>query len=154
MPTARSVKLDSARSLVAADPTGILGGSVQPKEIARIYAELAYVFRDRLYTPMVTVCMMILQALDEDSSQRKVVAVTMAAWRAGSRLMDCPSPKIGVFSSVPSSRGLGTRHTLARNCRFASRTRTRAYVPKRFGRGRFCTSTCVSGLSSKVTLIG
>jgi len=82
MPTARSVKLDSSRALVAADPTGILERFVPQKEIARIYAELAYVFRERLYTPMVTACMMILQALDEDSSQRKVVAVTMAARRA------------------------------------------------------------------------
>ena len=82
MPTARTVKLDSARSLAAADPTGTLLRFVPKKEIARILDELAYVFRKRLYTPMVTVCMMVLQALDDDSSQRKAVADTMTARRA------------------------------------------------------------------------
>jgi len=82
MPTARSVKLDSTRELLAADPTGILRRFVQQKEITRVYAELGYVFRRRLYTPVVTVCMMILLVLDEDSSQRKAVAATMAARRA------------------------------------------------------------------------
>ena len=82
MPTARSAKLDSVRSLAAADPTGTLLRFVPKKKIARILDELAYVFRKRLYTPMVTVCMMILQALDDDSSQRKAVAATMTARRA------------------------------------------------------------------------
>jgi IS4 transposase len=82
MPTARSVKLDSARALVAADPTGTLLRFVPQKMIARIYSELNYVFRNRLYTPVITVCMMVLQALDEDSSQRKAVAAMMTARRA------------------------------------------------------------------------
>jgi len=82
MPTARSVKLDSARALVAADPTGILLRFVPHKELGRILHELAYLFRERLYTPVVTVCMMILQALDDDGSQRKAVAAMMTARRA------------------------------------------------------------------------
>ena len=82
MPTARSGKLDSARSLAAADTTGTLLRFVPPKKIAGILSELAYAFRKRFYTPMVTVCMMVLQALDEDSSQRKAVAATMTARRA------------------------------------------------------------------------
>ena len=82
MPTARTVKLDSARSLAAADPTGTLLHFVSRKQVARILEDLAYTFRERLYTPFVTVCMMVLQALDEDSSQRKAVADTMTARRA------------------------------------------------------------------------
>ncbi|HUW34514.1 MAG TPA: IS4 family transposase [Planctomycetota bacterium] len=82
MPTARSVKLDSARSLAAADPTGTLVHFVPRKEIIRILEELAYDFRKRLYTPFVTVCMMVLQALNQDGSQRKAVAATMTARRA------------------------------------------------------------------------
>jgi len=82
MSTARSVKLDSARSLAAADPTGTLLRFVPQKEIARIIGELAYGFRERLYTPMVTACMMVLQALDADGSQAEAVASTMAARRA------------------------------------------------------------------------
>ena len=90
MPTARSVKLDSTRSLVAADPTGTLLHFVPHKQIAGILGELAYEFRKRLYTPFVTVCMMILQALDEDGSQRNAVASTMTARRAkGCRTGSC-----------------------------------------------------------------
>jgi len=72
------------RSLAAADPTGTLLRFVPQKMIAGILDELNYVFRNRLYTPVVTVCMMILQALDQDSSQRKAVAATMTARRARS----------------------------------------------------------------------
>jgi len=74
--------MDSARSLAAADPTGTLLHFVPRREIARILAELHYEFRDRLYTPVVTVCMMLLQALNQDCSQRNAVASTMTARRA------------------------------------------------------------------------
>ncbi|HUV66759.1 MAG TPA: hypothetical protein VMW24_22920 [Sedimentisphaerales bacterium] len=73
MPTARSVKMDSARALIAADPTGMLLRFIPKKAIARIYADLDYAFRERIYTPLITVCMMILQALDDDASLRKAV---------------------------------------------------------------------------------
>jgi len=82
MSTARSLKLDSKRSLAAADPTGTLLRFVPQKMIAGILDDLNYVFRNRLYTPVITVCMMILQAFDDDGSQRKAVAATMTARRA------------------------------------------------------------------------
>jgi len=69
MPTTRAVKLDSALSIAASEPTGTLLHFVPRKMIASIY------------TPVATVCMMVLQALD-DGSQRKAVAAMMTARRA------------------------------------------------------------------------
>jgi len=81
VPTARSVNMNFAPSLAAADPIESPLQFVPHRMVVRILADLNYVFRRRIHTPVVTVWTTVQQALD-NGSQRKAVAAMMAARRA------------------------------------------------------------------------
>jgi len=55
----------------------VLTRVVPPDEIADICRQLGYAYRKRLFTPVVTMAAMLLQALSKDKSQKNAVVQTM-----------------------------------------------------------------------------
>ena len=72
-----SRQLFDARESLANNPGAIMGKIAGNKKFAALYAKYEPTYRRRLYTPLVTMSGMVLQALDADKAQRKAVATMM-----------------------------------------------------------------------------
>jgi len=69
--------LFDAREKFANNPGAIMGKIVGNKNFAELYASYESTYRRRLFTPLVTLSTLVLQALDADKAQRKAVATMM-----------------------------------------------------------------------------
>ncbi len=72
-----SQELFDARESFANNPGAIMGKIVGTNKFAALYASYESTYRRRLFTPLVTLSTLVLQALDADKAQRKAVATMM-----------------------------------------------------------------------------
>ncbi len=72
-----SQQLFDARESLANNPGAIMSKIVSNKKFTVLYAKYESTYRRRLFTPLMTMSGMVLQALDADKAQRKAVATMM-----------------------------------------------------------------------------
>jgi hypothetical protein len=72
-----SQQLFDARESFANNPGAIMGKIVGNKKFAELYARYESTYRRRVLTPLITLSMFVLQAVDTDKAQRKAVATMM-----------------------------------------------------------------------------
>lgn len=65
------------RETFADDPGAIMSKIVGNKKFAELYARYESTYRRRVFTPLITLSMFVLQAVDTDKAQRKAVATMM-----------------------------------------------------------------------------